>query len=234
MRPLCLIACVFCFARRRPGPPSRRQARLDETQRAFFKDYCVECHGPRTQEGKLRLDDISFVIESVEQADRWQKILNQLNSGEMPPEDAKQPERERKTEFLDALSQTLVTGAQDHRRPGGPHHPAAAQSARIPEHHPRSARRGDRRPRFAGRRRHGHVRYRGRVALHVERPDRAIPRAGSPCARRALCATTSAGQQQPFKAREEAEVFGNKRMNGLFEADEGDARQLCPLDGRGR
>ncbi len=85
------------------------QARLDEKHRVFFKDYCVECHNEKKQKGKLRLDDISFALDSVENADRWQKILNQINSGEMPPEDSKQPEKLAKTDFLEALSGTLVT-----------------------------------------------------------------------------------------------------------------------------
>ena len=107
MRACCLIACVFfCSPLAQAAEPLR--VHLDETQRAFFNDYCVKCHNAEKHKGKLRLDDISFVIDTVEQADRWQKILNQLNSGEMPPADAKQPERKRKIEFLDALSQTLV------------------------------------------------------------------------------------------------------------------------------
>ncbi|MEQ1860943.1 MAG: DUF1592 domain-containing protein [Chthoniobacteraceae bacterium] len=84
------------------------QARLDEKHRAFFKDYCVGCHNAEKQKGKLRLDDISFGIGTIENAERWQKILNALNSGEMPPEDETQPEKARKTEFLDDLAGTLV------------------------------------------------------------------------------------------------------------------------------
>lgn len=81
---------------------------LEEKHRSFLREYCVECHGPEKQKGKLRLDDVSFAIDSVEKADRWQKILNQINSGEMPPEDAKVPERGAKTLFLDVLSETMV------------------------------------------------------------------------------------------------------------------------------
>ena len=98
------------------GEPS--PAQLNESQRAFFNDYCVKCHKAQKQEGKLRLDDVSFTIETVEQADRWQKILNQLNSGEMPPDDAKtQPDRDRKTEFLDTLSHVLVTARKGYYMP---------------------------------------------------------------------------------------------------------------------
>ena len=89
-------------------PKEAPKAHLDEKLREFFQSYCVECHGVEKQKGKLRLDNVSFVLDSVENADRWQKILNQINSGEMPPEDSKQPEPGAKTRFLEALSETLV------------------------------------------------------------------------------------------------------------------------------
>ena len=85
------------------------EARIDEKHRAFLKEYCVECHNADKQKGKLRLDDIALNLDTVQLADRWQKILNQVNSGEMPPEDAKQPERTAKADFLEMLSGTLVT-----------------------------------------------------------------------------------------------------------------------------
>lgn len=57
----------------------------------------------------MRLDDIPFVLDDIPTADLWQKVLNSVNSGEMPPEDEPQPADEAKTAFLDALSGTLVT-----------------------------------------------------------------------------------------------------------------------------
>ena len=89
-------------------PVRAADAVMPESQRSFLAKNCVECHKAEKQKGKLRLDNISFAINSIEQADRWQKILNQINAGEMPPEDAKQPERAAKTDFLDALSGALV------------------------------------------------------------------------------------------------------------------------------
>jgi hypothetical protein len=208
------VCVCLCSALAQAAEPVH--ARLDETQRAFFKDYCAECHGAETQEGKLRLDDISFAIESVEQADRWQKILNQLNSGEMPPEDAKQPARERKTELLDALSQTLAKARKIIGDQGG----------RI------TLRRLNQRE------------YRNtiRELLGVAIDVRDLPTDGGTgtfdtvgaslfmssdqieqylaLGRRALdeCFARASGQQQRFKTREEAEVVGNKRMDGLFQS----------------
>ncbi len=192
------------------------QARLDESQRAFFKDYCVECHNAKKQKGKLRLDDISFSIDSVEKADRWQKILNQLNSGEMPPEDAKQPERDRKTEFLDTLSRAMVIARKTIGDQGG----------RI------TMRRLNRRE------------YRNTIRdlLGVEIDVRDLPVDGGTgsfdtvgaslfmssdqieqyldLGRRALDEhfARAKGTHEQFKAHVEAEDFGTKRMNGLFKS----------------
>jgi hypothetical protein len=94
-------------------------ARFKEEHRAFLKDYCTECHNEEKQKGKVRLDQLSFTLDSVQGADLWQKILNQINSGEMPPEDAKQPERGAKTEFLDALSHTLMAARRSLGDSGG-------------------------------------------------------------------------------------------------------------------
>jgi hypothetical protein len=85
------------------------QASLDAKHRAFLKDNCLTCHNAEKQKGKVRLDDIAFTLDSVEKADLWQKVLNSINSGEMPPEDEKQPAPASKTDFLDDLSRRLVT-----------------------------------------------------------------------------------------------------------------------------
>ena len=85
------------------------QATLDAKHRAFFKDNCLSCHNAEKQKGKVRLDDMAFSVDSVEKADLWQKVLNSINSGDMPPEDEKQPDAATKTDFLDDLSRMLVT-----------------------------------------------------------------------------------------------------------------------------
>ncbi len=84
------------------------EAVLPEKYRQFFESYCTECHNAEKQKGKLRLDNVSLELDTVEKAERWQKILNQVNSGEMPPDDSKQPEKSAKTEFLDSVANTLV------------------------------------------------------------------------------------------------------------------------------
>jgi hypothetical protein len=88
---------------------SERPAAMAEAHRAFLATYCLECHSAAKQEGGMRLDDIPLAIDTIEAAERWQRVLNQLNSGDMPPDDAKQPEAAAKIELLDALSTVLAT-----------------------------------------------------------------------------------------------------------------------------
>ena len=104
----CLLTLWLCgFAR--ANPP---EAHLPEKHRAFFKAHCLDCHDSETQEGKVDLETLAFQINTLEQAELWQKILNALNSGEMPPEDSQQPGNAEKADFLDDLARTMVTARQ--------------------------------------------------------------------------------------------------------------------------
>jgi hypothetical protein len=98
------------------APP---RAVLDESHRVFLREHCAACHNADKQKGKVRLDDIPFVLDDIPTADLWQKVLNSVNSGEMPPEDEPQPADEAKAAFLEALSGTLVTARDQLADSGG-------------------------------------------------------------------------------------------------------------------
>ena len=83
-------------------------ALLPEKHFEFLNEYCMDCHDSAEAEGKVNFEDLSFNLGTLETAEIWQKALNALNSGEMPPEDEKQPEATAKTEFLADLSEQLV------------------------------------------------------------------------------------------------------------------------------
>ncbi|MCM8529896.1 MAG: DUF1592 domain-containing protein, partial [Lentisphaeraceae bacterium] len=83
--------------------------KIDHSFRSFFTSYCTDCHNSKKQKGKVQLDDgFSFEIKTVQDADRWQKILSAINAGEMPPEDEAMPKESEKSDFLEMLSDTLV------------------------------------------------------------------------------------------------------------------------------
>lgn len=64
----------------------------------FFKSYCINCHGPDKSKGSITLHSMNFDLAKGSELDKWEAILEALKSGEMPPEDEKQPnEKERKS-----------------------------------------------------------------------------------------------------------------------------------------
>ncbi len=100
-----MLGLVFACPSVRAAVPV---ARMDAGHAAFLRASCGKCHTGAEADSGVRLDDLPLEITTTAGADRWQKVMNVLNSGEMPPEDEPQPEREAKTEFLADLAQTLV------------------------------------------------------------------------------------------------------------------------------
>lgn len=88
---------------------SQLHAVMPEKYGQFFQTYCYDCHDASTQEGSVNLEAIDFTVSSdIQTAQRWAKVLNAINSGEMPPEQSDPIEDDDKLEFLDALSQQVV------------------------------------------------------------------------------------------------------------------------------
>ena len=57
----------------------------------FVSTYCITCHGSDTQKADRRFDDLGDAITDLQQLELWQEIVDQLNLGEMPPPNKKQP-----------------------------------------------------------------------------------------------------------------------------------------------
>ncbi len=106
------LVCVWLllFAAAVPGARSADApaVAMPERHRAFLEKNCLGCHGPDKQKGKFRVDELTLAIADLPTAERWQKVLNALNSGDMPPEDETQPAPDTKADFLDDLSHAMV------------------------------------------------------------------------------------------------------------------------------
>ena len=64
---------------------------FEEQVRPILKELCFRCHGPDEQESQLRIDTLSPDLVNSDAGHRWEEVLNQLNVGDMPPEDEPQP-----------------------------------------------------------------------------------------------------------------------------------------------
>ena len=116
LKNLTFITAFSLCSLSRAAPP---EAIFPDKHQAFLRAHCLDCHDSSTQEGKVDLEKLPFRITNIEEAERWQKVLNVLNSGEMPPEDSEQPDNTEKADFLDDLAKTMVVARRALSDSGG-------------------------------------------------------------------------------------------------------------------
>ena len=168
---------VFFF--RSVAQAAPQEARLADKHLPFLKSYCFDCHDSGTQEGKVDLETLPLNITTFEQAELWQKILNALNAGEMPPNDSEQPGNSEKTDFLDALAQAMVDARKKLSDSGG-----KITMRRLNQREYRNTIQQltgvkvdvNSLPTDGGS---GAFDTVGGVAVHLQRPDRAVSQAGT-------------------------------------------------------
>ena len=97
-----------------------RAATFEEAVVPVLERRCVACHGPTVQQSRVRLDTLPpDFINDTKAARTWKNVLNQLNSGQMPPEGAPQltaPERDAVVGWLTSEVQRAI---QAQRSTGG-------------------------------------------------------------------------------------------------------------------
>ncbi|MCM8525632.1 MAG: DUF1592 domain-containing protein, partial [Lentisphaeraceae bacterium] len=81
---------------------------LKPSVKDFVVKYCYECHDEDTEKGDVRLDNLSSRIDNSSTALVWQDILDVLNSGDMPPKKAKQPEVTELSSAIGFLTEDLL------------------------------------------------------------------------------------------------------------------------------
>ncbi len=95
---------------------------------AFLEKHCISCHGPKKEKGDLRIDQLSRDFKLGADAQRWADVIEQVNSGEMPPKKEKKPTQEEIAAFVTNLDELLKEGR------------AARMAARPPVSHYRLSR----------------------------------------------------------------------------------------------
>ncbi|TWT60910.1 DUF1592 domain-containing protein [Rubinisphaera italica] len=79
----------------------------------LLQSHCLDCHSMNNAEAAFRVDTLPLTISDIETAARWQKVLNALNSGEMPPKEEPAIEKSLKADFLDHLANAMVAARRN-------------------------------------------------------------------------------------------------------------------------
>ena len=86
---LTLAALVLTVAVQ-PRAIAQQPADLKEV-RAFFDAHCVRCHGEKKQKGDIFLHKLTTPKKGAADLDLWNKVFDQIETRQMPPQDAEQP-----------------------------------------------------------------------------------------------------------------------------------------------
>src|SRR3954467_10791176 len=84
--------------------------RAAEPYDAFLEKHCIRCHGPEKEKGDLRIDQLSRDFKLGVDAHRWADVIEQVNSGEMPPKKEKKPTQEEIGAFVTNLDSLIKEG----------------------------------------------------------------------------------------------------------------------------
>ena len=98
---------------------AKPEVRIPQSIEPFFENYCFGCHDTDTAKADLDLEGLTRSIVDVADAQNWQDILDQLNSGEMPPKKKAQPGKEELAQVVGDLTESLQSAQKMLRDSGG-------------------------------------------------------------------------------------------------------------------
>ena len=107
-----------------------------ELPEVFLSQYCYKCHGPEKQKAMRRFDALSSSIRDFQQLEQWQEIVDQLNLGEMPPQDEEQPATKERLTAVKAMTEAIKAARE---RFGGSGQHTTLRDLQLP--HPEAPRR---------------------------------------------------------------------------------------------
>lgn len=81
---------------------------LPSGARTFISNTCTRCHNPKRFAGRLDLTSFAYNPNDQSNFALWVKVHDRVAAGEMPPEDAKQPDPGARKTFVEVLANTFI------------------------------------------------------------------------------------------------------------------------------
>ncbi len=69
------------------------------TGHAFLNSYCVKCHNTEKHNGDVRLDQLALRVTG-DNHELWKEVVHNIQRGDMPLDDARQPIEDERQAFL--------------------------------------------------------------------------------------------------------------------------------------
>jgi hypothetical protein len=92
------------------------EAHSDELPRQLFGQHCQKCHEGAKPKGEFKIDSLSDDFSDKTNRAQWLAVLEQLKSGEMPPEEKPRPPARETQAVVDWISKQASTRQAEHGR----------------------------------------------------------------------------------------------------------------------
>jgi mono/diheme cytochrome c family protein len=102
------------------APPEPAKAPAEASAiRPFLDQHCVDCHGPTTAKAGLRLDKLPAEFADPEKARVWQKVIDRVQAGEMPPKKQPRPSPAETKQAVSWVHENLLAADRRAQPPTG-------------------------------------------------------------------------------------------------------------------
>ena len=85
----------------------------------FLQTHCADCHADGGDEGGFKLESLGDLHADAATHERWVRVLDRVERGEMPPQDADQPTADDRVAFAAHLTPPLVAADQQRQQSDG-------------------------------------------------------------------------------------------------------------------
>lgn len=75
---------------------------------SFLAENCFDCHDDEVSKGELNLLDLKFDLDDPHLMEKWVRVFERAESGEMPPEKKPRPDEKQLESFLKHLEEPLL------------------------------------------------------------------------------------------------------------------------------
>ena len=91
----------------------------DQPTTEFLKAYCVRCHGSKIQKADRRCDTLPSKIATLDDLERYQEIVDQLNLENMPPDGEPGPAVNLRLKIIRSLTSSIIVARRELHASGG-------------------------------------------------------------------------------------------------------------------
>jgi len=84
-----------------------------------LKQHCYSCHDAKKAKAGFRIDELGTDFLSGKTADQWHELINQINSGEMPPKEEPRPDANAAFAVVEWVGANLKNAERQARMAGG-------------------------------------------------------------------------------------------------------------------